>query len=225
MKTGYYISKSAKLEQLFEKYLRGVENLLIQKYGDGKTKSVFQCARSYYPLIIQHMPYFDSTMYDQLIVTCAKMLVLKKGLNENGTGVEEFVGLMIEHLRETRSKVPKTFRNIGGKVFLSKLMRRYLKRVASRVTLSGWPTEVFSGSRQDEFEMKICTRECQMVRFIAAVGEEDLTPYCSFADFANAESLGYGLKQTSTIDSGVCTFCFNKTGKVYWPERLKRLAE
>ena len=30
MKTGYYISKSAKLEQVFEKYLKGVENLLIQ---------------------------------------------------------------------------------------------------------------------------------------------------------------------------------------------------
>ena len=164
-------------------------------------------------------------MYDQLIVTCAKMLVLKKGLKEYGTGVEEFVGLMIEHLSESKSKVPKTFRKIGGKLFLSKLMRRYLNRVARKVTLSGWPTEVFSGSRQDAFEMKVCTRECQMVRFIAAVGEEDLTPYCSFFDFANAESLGYGLEQTSTIDSGVCTFCFNKSGKVHWPERLKQFAE
>ena len=30
-------------------------------------------------------------------------------------------------------------------------------------------------------------------------------------------------KQTSTIDSGVCTFCFNKKGKVQWPDAVQRV--
>ncbi len=68
--------------------------------------------------------------------------------------------------------------------------------------------------------MKICTKDCQMVNFIRAIGEDDFIPYCSFVDFANAESLGYSLKQTSKIDSGVCTFCFNKKGKIHWPDTL-----
>jgi len=59
-----------------------------------------------------------------------------------------------------------------------------------------------------------------MVNFIKAIGEDDLIPYCSFADFAMAETLNYNLKQTSTIDSGVCTFCFTKNSKVYWPDAL-----
>ena len=63
------------------------------------------------------------------------------------------------------------------------------------------------------FNMKVSTRNCQMVQFMVSVGEEDLIPYCSFADFANAESMGLGLKQTSTIDSGVYSFCFSKKGE------------
>jgi len=69
--------------------------------------------------------------------------------------------------------------------------------------------------------MKVCTKDCQMVNFMCSVGEEDMIPYCSMADFTNAEALGFSLKQTSTYDSGVCTFCFNKKGKVYWPEALQ----
>ena len=33
--------------------------------------------------------------------------------------------------------------------------------------------------------------------------------------------MGFGLKQTTTIDSGVCTFCFNKKGKVQWPDAIQ----
>ena len=150
-------------------------------------------------------------------------MVLKKGLKDLGVGVEEFVGLMIEYFRKTRSKIPKAIRNIGGKLFLSKLMRGYLKNVAKKVTKNGWPTDVIDGKRNDDFEMKVCTKDCQMVKFISSVGEEDLIPYCSFFDFVNVESMGYSLKQTTTIDSGVCTFCFNKKGKVYWPEAIKEI--
>ena len=57
------------------------------------------------------------------------------------------------------------------------------------------------------------------------MGEDDLIPYCSFMDFTNAESMGYSLKQTSTIESGVCTFCFNSKSKVYWPEKIREIIE
>ena len=223
MEIGYYTKKSSRIKKLFEKYLKGIKTFLTQKYGEEKTQLVVERSRSYFSQIIQNMPYFNSATYDELIVTCAKIMVLKKGLKDIGVGVEEFVGLMIEYLRKTRGKIPKTIRNIGGKLFLSKLMRGFLKNVAKKVTKSGWPTEVIDGKKQDDFEMKVCTKDCQMVNFISSVGEEDLIPYCSFFDFINAESMGYSLKQTTTIDSGVCTFCFNIKGEVHWPEAIKEI--
>lgn len=223
METGYYIKKSARTEESFKKYLKGIKTFLIQKCGEEKTQLLIERSGSYFPQIIQNMPYFNSATYDELIVTCAKIMVLKKSLKDLGVGVEEFVALMIEYFRETRGKIPKTIRNIGGKIFLSKLMRGFLKNVAKKVTKNGWPTEVIDGRKQDDFDMKVCTRDCQMVNFITSIGEEDLIPYCSFFDFINAESMGYGLKQTTTIDSGVCTFCFNKRGEVHWPEAIKEI--
>ena len=68
--------------------------------------------------------------------------------------------------------------------------------------------------------MQVRRNDCQMVSFMCSVGENNMIPYCSLADFTTAEALGYSLKQTSTFESGVCTFGFNKKGKVYWPESL-----
>ena len=108
-------------------------------------------------------------------------------------------------------------------MFLSKLVRGNLEKVARSVTKNGWPTELINGGKREDFEMKICTRNCMMVKFMCSFGEEDMIPYCSFSDFTNAESLGYGLHQTSTYKSGVCTFCFNKKGEVSWPETLQKI--
>jgi hypothetical protein len=84
---------------------------------------------------------------------------------------------------------------------------------------------VIDGTPQDDFEMSVETRECQMVRFWESVGEGDIIPYCTFFDFTAAESLGVGLKQVSTIDSGVCKYCFYRNGGVEWPEKIRELAE
>lgn len=225
MKTGYYISKSKKLEKSMKKYLRGLEKLLIQKYGIEKAESVITKSKSHYPEIVKMMPFFNTPMYDSLIVLNSKMMALKKGLKDEGVFVEEFVSLMIENFRNTSSKIPKVLRKIAGKIFLSKLVRIYLKKVAQDATTNDWPTELITGKQNDDFTMKICTKDCQMVSFMRTIGEDDLIPYCSFADFANAESLGYSIKQTSTIDSGACTFCFNKKGKVHWSETLQKIQD
>ena len=225
MKTGHYISKSEKLEKSLKKYLNGLEKLLIQKNGAEKTQSIIEKSKAYYPAIIKKMPFFNTPMYDQLIVLTSKMIAVKKGMKNEGVGVEEFVDFMIDDFRKSRSKIPKALRNLFGKIFLSKIVRVFLKKVGKSATENGWPTEVISGTKGDDFTMKICTKDCQMVNFMRSVGEDDFIPYCSFADFANAESLGYSLKQTSTIDSGVCTFCFNKKGKVHWPETLKEILQ
>jgi len=169
------------------------------------------------------MPFFETPMYDSLIVLNSKMMALKKGMKEENIGVEEFVSFIIESLRNKMNSIPKFIRNLLGKLFLSKLMRIYLSKVAKSATINEWPTEVISGNKEDNFAMKVCTKDCQMVKFMFSVGEEDMLPYCSMADFTNAEALGFGLKQVSEFELGVCTFSFNKKGKVHWPETLQKL--
>ena len=223
MKTEYYNSKSKKLDKALKKYLVGLKKPLIQKYGAKKAQSIITKSIDHYPDIIPKMPFFNTPMYDSLIVLNSKMMALKKGMRDEGIAVEEYVSFVIESLRTKMNKIPRIIRNLFGKIFLSKLVGKFMKKVGKSATRNGWPTEVIIGTGKDDFAMKVCTKDCQMVNFMCSVGEENIIPYCSFADFANAEALGISLKQTSTIDSGTCAFCFNKKGDVYWPKTLENL--
>jgi len=66
-------------------------------------------------------------------------------------------------------------------------------------------------------------KNCQMVAFWESIGEVDIDSYCVFSVFTSAELLGVGLKQVSTIDSGVCKYCFYKKGKVQWPDAVQKI--
>jgi hypothetical protein len=221
MKMNHYVKQTDKLQKSLNNYLLDMEGSLEEKFGVDKAQSIIEKSRAHYPEIIDKIPYFDTPMYDSLVVLNSKMMALKKGMKDEKIYVEDFVRFQVQNLRSKMNSKPKIVRSITGKVFLSKLMRIFLKRVARSTTKNGWPTQVDSGTRGADYTMKISTRDCQMVNFMRSVGEEDLVPYCSFADFINAESMGISLKQASTIDSGTCTFCFHKKGEVCWPEPLQ----
>ena len=162
-------------------------------------------------------------MYDTLMSTGSKLAALKKGMNACNISTEEFVRFNIETTRDAAAKVPGFARKFGGKIYLSGFMRKYLKKVARTISANGWPTEVINGSKKDDFAMSVETRNCQMVAFWEQIGEGDIKPYCTFFDFTAAEALGVGLKQVSTIDSGVCKYCFYKKGSVQWPKEISHI--
>lgn len=144
-------------------------------------------------------------------------------MNAAGISTEEFVKFSIEETRATGDKIPSFLLKMGGKIYLSKPIRKYLKKVGKSATENGWPTKVIDGKENDDFEMSLETRNCQMVAFWELIGEGDIRPYCTFFDFISAELLGVGLKQVSTIDSGVCKYCFYKKGQVEWPEAVRKV--
>ena len=78
------------------------------------------------------------------------------------------------------------------------------------VSANGWPTKVIDGTNDEDFEMVVETRDCQMVAFWESIGEGDIKPYCTFFDF-------------SAIDSGICKYCFYKSGQVQWPEAVHNI--
>jgi len=191
------------------------------KFGEATANWVFTIAEMEYPKLVKQTPTFKTPMYDALMATAGKMAALKKGMNALGISTEEFVRFMIEDTRATGEKVPSFLLKLGGKIYLSKPMRKYLKKVGKSVTENGWPTRVIDGSKNDNFDMSVETRNCQMVAFWESIGEGDIRPYCNFFDFTSAEMLGIGLKQVSTIDSCECKYCFYKKGKVEWPESVQ----
>jgi hypothetical protein len=223
MKTGHYTNKQEKLQKSLNKYLAGLEKSLIYEYGDEKAQAIIDTSLSSYPDIIPYIPFFKTPMYDSLVLLNSRMMALKKGMRSQQIDVKEFVRFQVNDLRSNMESKPTAIRSLLGKIFLSKPVSLILNNTARKTTKNGWPTQVESGARTDNFSMKVHTQNCQMVSFMRSVGEEDLIPYCSFADFTNAESLGFGLKQTSTIDSGTCTFCFSKKGDVEWPEQIREV--
>lgn len=223
MITEYYISQSAKLEKSLEKYLGKQENALTKRYGAGTTGAIITSAMDHYPDIIPKIPKVNTPMYDSLLLLNSRMMALKKGMKDEGIGVEEFVSLQIETLRKQTASIPGFIKRFMGRLYLSRLIRLMLKRVGKSASKNGWPTQVIDGKKDDDFNMKIETSNCQMLNFMKSVGEGDIQPYCTFADFTTAETLGLGLKQISSIDSGTCSYCFYKKGKVQWPEAVQNI--
>ncbi len=215
--------KQLKLINRFPKYLNSKRKQMILHFGAEKTEKVLSIAEHEYPKLLKKTPTFNTPMYDALMVPAGKMAALKKGMNAVGISTEEFVKFSIDDTRATGRKVPSFLLKLGGKIYLSKLMRNFLKKVGKSVTANGWPTRVIDGNKTDDFEMSVETQNCQMVAFWESIGEGDIRPYCTFFDFTSAEMLGVGLKQVSTIDSGVCKYCFYKKGKVEWPDAVLKV--
>ena len=223
METGHYTNKSDKLEKSLNIYLKRIEKFLIPRYGQTTSEAIIINSKNHYPSIIPQIPFVKTPMYDSLLVLNSRMMALKKGMKDEGIGVEEFVSLQINHLRSQTDNIPQIIKKLMDKIYLSSLMRIMIKKVGKSATNNGWPTEVIDGKKGDDFSMKITTKNCQMVNFMCAVGEDDIKPYCTFADFTTAETLGLGLKQISSIDSGTCAYCFSKKGKTEWPDAIQNI--
>ena len=217
--------KQVRLINSLPKYLKSKRKALEANYGPERASAIIKVANEVYPEIVCYVPTFKSPMYDTLMVLASKMAALKKGMKAVGISTGEFVKFNIEQTRSSANKVPKVLRKLGGKIYVSKPMRKYLNKVAQQVTRNGWPTKLINGKKHDDFTMSLETRNCQMVAFWESVGEGDIRPYCTFFDFTSAEALGLGLRQVSDIDSGVCKYCFYKNGEVQWPERIQRILE
>ena len=217
------IKKQQRLLRKFPKYLTSKRKGLIEKFGDDATEKILNTARESYPQIVSKVSTFNTPMYDALIIQASKMAALKKGMKSTGISTEQFVNYNIEQTRSTANKMPSWIKRIGGKLYLSRIMRGYLKKVGKSVSANGWPTKVIDGTKNDDVEMIVETRDCQMVAFWESIGEEDIKPYCTFFDFSAAEILGVGLKQVSAIESGICKYCFYKNGPVQWPEAVQNI--
>lgn len=220
---GYYKSKKTKLMHKNRKFLRFAKKSLIKSYGTKKAVSISSNTKLHYNKLIAELPYFQTPIYDALILQASHMIALKKGMRDHGIGVEEFVQFIIETIRMKAKVIPFIFRKIAGQIYISPIVRPFLKSVGKSATRNDWPTEVIDGKTEDVFSLKIRTQNCQMLNFITAVGEEDLKPYCSLFDFTMAESLGLGLQQTSDIDTGTCEYCFYSKGSAEWPDAIKKL--
>jgi hypothetical protein len=215
--------KKAKLIRSYPRFLRSRKKALEEEFGKEKSERILSVASETYPEIVDLTPTFKSAMYDGLVGLASKLAALKKGMRSAGINTEEFVKFNIEQTRIAASKIPGFVRKLGGKIYLSSPMRRYLKKVAKTVNTNGWPTQLVDGSKHDDFSMSIETRNCQMVAFWESIGEGDIKPYCAFFDFSAAEVMGLGLKQISDYDSGLCKYCFYKKGKVEWPEPINNI--
>lgn len=225
MKTINYISdkKQQKLLKSLPGFLKLKRKALLEAFGDERTEVIGRSAQEAYPEIISKLPAFNTPMYDALMSAASKMAALKKGMKAAGISTEEYVRFNIEQTRASAKKVPNVLKKFGGKIYLSKLMRKYLNGVAKSVSANGWPTRLITGTKNDDYIMSIETRDCQMVAFWESIGEGDIRPYCTFFDFTSAELLGIGLKQVSTIDSGLCKYCFYRNGNVHWPESIRKI--
>ena len=217
------IKTQQKLRKKFPGYLKANRKRMVQYFGEETTNKIFSKAERAYPEIVSRTPSFNTPMYDALITLAGKMAALKKGMRAAGISTEEFVKFFIDSTRSSARIIPSFMRRMGGRIYLSRLVRVYLKRVAKSVTANGWPTRLIDGTKNDDFDMSIETENCQMVAFWESIGEGDIKPYCTFFDFTSAESLGVGLKQVSSVDSGICKYCFYKKGKVEWPDSMRKI--
>ncbi|UCE39061.1 MAG: hypothetical protein JSW00_07525, partial [Thermoplasmata archaeon] len=130
MEKGHYYAQTSKMNKDLNHYLGKLEKSLEAGWGPDKTSSIIKRAKEHYPEIITEMPFFNTPMYDSIILLGSRILAVKKAMNDEGIGVEEFVAFFIKDSREKSNRIPAILRKIGGWIYLSKPVRFYLKRVA-----------------------------------------------------------------------------------------------
>lgn len=219
----HYYNKARGLTRALKRYLRRMRAPLTRKYGPERAEAIIARAMGHYPGIIPLIPCYHTPSYDYLVRLCSRMLALKKGMRDEGLGVEEFVLMIINSVRTRADRIPAFLRRLAGWLFLCRPMRWYIGRVGVSVTRNGWPTEVTGGAVGHPYDIRIRTTMCGMLKFVEAAGEGDLRGYCSAIDFAMAEATGVGLKQVSTIDSGACLYELRRGGKAQWPDAIRRV--
>ncbi|MCC7362600.1 MAG: L-2-amino-thiazoline-4-carboxylic acid hydrolase [Anaerolineales bacterium] len=233
--SAYYLAQREKLIGNHRKMLAVGRDLLAERYGAAEAPAILSESDTEFAALIPHIPYIGgaANSYTDLQVQMTSLLALYRSLTRRGRPVAE-IGALVHLIGErTVNQTPAMLRRLIGRFYMSRFWRG---RAAKRAALSqqrhypgDFVTEVVPGQPGDGFEWGINYHACGVVKFFAAQGADEFTPYMCVMDYLLFPAMGVGLQRTGTIAHGCthCDFRFKHGGasEPAWPPKFLKESE
>ena len=218
-----YVSRTPQLLKSFDRAISLAKPLLIARYGD-EADVLMQDSRRQYLELIPQIPYIGdrNPLLDVFFFPATRHLGIFKAFREHGKTVEE-VGQLVYEIGEAEIRaIPGLARRVIGILWFSRWFRG---RVRRRAALSGereYPAGYVVAFVQGdgiEFDFEFDYIECAVLNLYRQQGAAELVPYVCAIDKIASESLGWGLRRTTTLAEGgaMCKFQFKKGGQTCVP--------
>ncbi len=216
----YYVSQKGKLTKELDKLLARIRPQVVARYGEADAAVLNEQILAEFEQLLPQIPYIggDKNPLTTQLIQSAWALAVYRVLQQHGGSVEEAGELLLRGAEAMFNATPKFLRHLFGRIRFSKLNYPRLAAAAretqKREYPGNWVREFIVGDGES-FDVGIDYTECGIVKFMAAQGASELTPYLCQTDYALFEAIGLHLERTETIASGDqrCTFRISMKGK------------
>ncbi len=153
-------------------------------------------------------------LFNELMPALGAISAAFKVLREHGYSVEQIGRLEYEGYLEMFNDMPAPARWVMRRFMVSSWFPRFMRSACEAMSASqrqdAFDIE-YSFQKQDHTTRMRC-RRCAMITFMERNGLEEMKPLCNVFDFAQAASVGLGLKQPSCIGAGdaTCQYVFSR---------------
>jgi hypothetical protein len=208
----YYLSKKPALLKGHRRMLAVGLGLFHARYGEADTPAILAEAETEFDALIPHIPYIGgaANSFTDTLVQMTTLLALYRALQRRGRPVAE-IGELVHLLgQRTVGRFPGGVRRLIGRFYMSRFWRRRTEQKAERSQQQRYPGdfvyEVVHGQPGDPFDWGVNYLECGVVKFFAAQGADEFTPYMCVMDYLLFPAMGVDLQRQGTLAQG-CTHC------------------
>ncbi len=216
----YYLKKKRFLMRTFDMALIIGKQILIDNFGESKFKEISITMRNDFEALIPQIPYIGGkdNLGTDTIINATLLLPLLRTFEKEGLGYFE-IGKLIYELFEALFKVTPPTYDIFSEVYLIN-EKKQAKNSKLRKYPGDWVFDFVEGDGKT-YSYGLDYSECGVHKFYKNQGAEHFMPIVCVADYALAQTYGYGLKRTQTIGNGapICDFRYLKNGTTprAWP--------
>ena len=218
---------------ILDDHFKGTENVLVARFGKGRTSGLMKAIRQEYEALTPEVPYIggEENMFTEWLTYGVYYLAVHRILKAEGQSVEE-VGKVIFDTFQAMADYPKWLLRLVGSLKYNKQYVSQLKKAVAKTQKHRYPGDwvaMFIEGDGKEFDYGIDITECGICKFYLAQGADELTPYLCLSDCVVSEAFDRGLVRYKTLAEGaeVCDFRYKKGRKTFvnplkneWPPKF-----
>lgn len=218
---------------ILDDHFKGTENVLVARFGKGRTSGLMKAIRQEYEALTPEVPYIggEENMFTEWLTYGVYYLAVHRILKAEGQSVEE-VGKVIFDTFQAMADYPKWLLRLVGSLKYNKQYVSKLKKAVAKTQEHRYPGDwvaMFIEGDGKEFDYGIDITECGICKFYRAQGADELTPYLCLSDCVVSEAFDRGLVRYKTLAEGaeVCDFRYKKGRKTFvnplkneWPPKF-----
>ncbi len=214
----YYVTRKDKLIRQLDKAVSRLHQEMAASYGEPEAETIHQEILVEFERLLPEIPYIGGrkNSLTMFLIQSAWALAFYRVLQRRGGSVEDAGALLQQAAEAMFTATPRFLRRLYGRIRSSKLRSPLIEAAAhktqQRVYPGNWVQEIVPADGET-FDLGFDYTECGIVKFMAAQGAPELTPYLCQTDFAVVEAIGLRLERTETIADGFrrCDFRISRS--------------